>query len=73
QRLLDEACGDLTSQTFQTTPEPNLLFVFIFSLLKPNQRFGGVQTPYSTSKTLLNPHALFQIVRAYYFLSIRFC
>ncbi|WP_133249925.1 hypothetical protein [Marinifilum breve] len=56
------------NQTFQTTPEPKLLFAFIFSLLKPNQRFGGVQTPCSTTKTLLNPHALFQIVRQCYYL-----
>ncbi len=40
---LDEAYGDLTNQTFQNSTEPNLLFVFIFSFLKPNQRFGGVQ------------------------------
>ena len=66
QRLLDEACGDLMNQTFQTAPEPKLLFVFIFSLLKPNQRFGGIQTPYTTYKTPLNPHALFQIVGASY-------
>ncbi len=47
---LDEAYGDLTNQTFQNSAEPNLLFVFIFSLLKPNQRFGGVQISHSTSK-----------------------
>jgi len=45
QRLLEEECGDFINQTLQITSELKLLFVFTFLLLKPNQRFGGVQTP----------------------------
>jgi hypothetical protein len=56
---LDEAIGILTNQTFQNPSEPNLLFVFIFSTLKPNQRFGGGQLPNLTSKTLRTPIALY--------------
>ncbi|WP_234445928.1 hypothetical protein, partial [Carboxylicivirga marina] len=41
----DEAIGNLSKQNFQNPSEPNLLFVFIFPFLKPNQRFGGVQLP----------------------------
>jgi len=56
---LDEAYGILTNQTFQNTTEPNLLFVFIFSHLKPNQRFGGAQLTNQTSQKLQTPYALF--------------
>ncbi|WP_299802327.1 hypothetical protein, partial [uncultured Carboxylicivirga sp.] len=48
----DEAIGYLANQNNQNLSEPNLLFVFIFSFLKPNQRFGGVRLPKVTS----NPH-----------------
>jgi len=51
--------GDLTNQTNQKLSEPNLLFVFIFSLLKPNQRFGGVRLPNLAYKCSQTPIALY--------------
>jgi hypothetical protein len=56
---LDEAIGKLKNQTFQNTSEPNLLFVFIFSSLKPNQRFGGGQLPNLATKCSRTPIALY--------------
>jgi len=56
---LDEAYGNFTNQTFQNVTEPNLLFVFIFSFQKPNQRFGGVRLPNDTSQKLRTPYALY--------------
>jgi hypothetical protein len=56
---LDEAYGDLTNQTYQNSTEPNLLFVFIFSFLKPNQRFGGARLANCTPKKIRTPYALY--------------
>jgi len=56
---LDEAIDDLTKRNLQIPSEPNLLFVFIFSYLKPNQRFGGGRLPKQTSKQSRTPIALF--------------
>jgi len=47
---LDEAFGNLTNQNLQNPTEPNLLFVFIFSFQKPNQRFGGGRRSYKFSE-----------------------
>ncbi|TRX71253.1 hypothetical protein [Carboxylicivirga sp. M1479] len=47
QRWLDEAFGNLMKQNLQIPAEPNLLFVFIFTFLKPNQRFGGGRRIYN--------------------------
>jgi hypothetical protein len=54
---LDEAFGDLMNQTFQNSSEPNLLFDFNFSFLKPNQRFGAGQLPNYISKYYQSPTA----------------
>jgi len=56
---LDEAIGNLTNQTFLISAEPNLLFVFTFSSLKPNQRFGAVRLSSLTSKYTRTPIALY--------------
>jgi len=39
---LDEAYGDLTNQSSQNSTEPNLLFVFNFSLLKQKKDLAVV-------------------------------
>jgi len=49
----------LTKRNLQNSTEPNLLFVFIFSFLKPNQRFGGIRLPNLTSKYSRTPIALY--------------
>ncbi len=40
--LPHEAYGDLTIHTIQVEQSQSVVFVFNFSFLKPNRRFGGV-------------------------------
>ncbi len=60
--LPHEAYGDLTIQTFQIEQSQSVVFVFNFSFLKPNQRFGADSRSHKAYKMSRTPYALLRFV-----------